>query len=126
MTLADDLIHRVHDATNEALLVAAHAIAEQYRRNAPIGDPELDPDPNVSLRDSVHIERHKSGIGYQVSVDTPYAARIEFDQRLKHPRGGGARPLHRAVQTVAPTVDRIVAGKVHGQMASGLDRARRR
>lgn len=126
MTLADDLIQRVRDATDGALLAAAHAVEEQYKRNAPIGDPELDPDPNVSLRDSVRIERHKSGIGYQISVDTPYAAKIEFDQRLKHPRGGGARPLHRAIQTVAPTVDRIVAGKVHGQMSGGLDRARGR
>ena len=54
-----------------------------------------------------------------VSVDTPYAAKQELDLRLKHPRGGGARYMSRALALVGGGLEQIVATKVDAQTATG-------
>lgn len=118
MGIGDDLLRRLRDSGDDGLRLAAQAVLEEAQRNIPVGDPNVDPDPNVTLRDSGRIEEH--GDGFIISFNTPYAAKVHEDQRLKHPRGGQAKYLERALTTLAPTFERIVASRVEARMAKGL------
>lgn len=118
MGLADDLIRSMQGGADDGLLAAAHLVAEQAKRNMPVGDPSEDPNPDVSLQDSVRVER--DGRGYVVIVDAPYAAKQHENQRLKHPRGGGPKFLEHAVTELAPTLEGIIASKVDARTATGL------
>lgn len=118
MSLADDIIRAAQAGAEDALHTAALLVAEAAKRNMPVGDPEVDPDQEVALRESIRIEPSLRG-GWFVIVDTPYAARQEFNLRLRHPRGGGARFLHRALLEVAPRLQGITAGKVDAETATG-------
>jgi hypothetical protein len=116
MGIADDLIRDLSAGADDALYLIAQAVAAQAEANAPKGDPDADPDPEITL----HAEVERDGAGYVVIFREPYAAKQEFDLRLKHPRGGGPRYLQRAVAAVIPTLDTIVASKVDARMARGL------
>jgi len=106
------------DAATDGLQEAAQRVLRQAQANIPIGDPGEDPDPGVELRESGRIE--KDGKGYIVVFETRYAAKQHEDQRLSHPRGGGAKYLERAITEIVPTLDGIVSSKVRARMAAGL------
>jgi hypothetical protein len=117
MGIADDLIRQLSEGADDAMRLIAHAVAAQADQNAPKGDPEHDPDPEVTL----HAEVEKDGDGYVVIFREPYAAKQEFDLNLKHPRGGGPRYLQRAVAAIIPQVSGIIASQVDARMAGGLN-----
>lgn len=96
---------------DDGLERAARELLERARRNVPKGDPSVDPDPNVSLRESGRVEQ--DGHTRVVRFDTPYAAKVHEDQRLRHPRGGTAKYLEKELQAMVPKLERIVAGEVH-------------
>lgn len=114
--VSDDIIDQALEGVDRALLEAAYALGKAAQRNMPVGDPSQDPDVGTALRDSINIAPLPGGHSVRVSVDTPYAAKQEFDLRLQHPRGGGARYMGRALAEIAPRLDSIVAGKVRGKM----------
>lgn len=121
MTLADDIMGMVEQGADEAVLLAAHAVAEEAKRLMPVGDPKYDPDPSVSLKDSVRVEVVPNPFGtlVRISVDTPYAVKAHEDLRLKHPRGGGPKFLEHALTASAPALQNVVAAKVDGITATG-------
>lgn len=114
MGLADDF----DDTMQLALRAAAEQVLTLAKQYAPVGDPELDPNPSVSLAESGRIR--PDGKGFIIEFTAPYAAKQHEDLRLKHPRGGGAKYLERALTEITPTLDRIVASKVHARTATGL------
>lgn len=121
MSLADDIERAVLAGADEGILAAAHAVAEESKRLMPVGDPRYDPDPNVSLADSVNVDvvPNQFGTLVRVSVDTPYAAKAHEDLRLKHPRGGGPKFLEHALTALMPTFERVVAARVDAETATG-------
>jgi hypothetical protein len=121
VSTADDIARMVLAGADEGLLLAAKAVLEEAQRNIPVGDPDIDPDPSVTLKDSGHVEIVENPLGTQVRVsfDTPYAARVHENLRMQHPRGGGAHYLTNALTTVMPTLDNIVAAKVDAETATG-------
>ena len=114
MTLADDLARAVEEAGEAGLRLAAEAVLAESNRNAPKGDPKLDPDPGTSLEESGRVERTPTG--YRVIYDADYAAYQHENLHIRHPRGGGPKFLERAVLTLAPQVDRFVATAVQAQI----------
>lgn len=118
MKLSRQLEQNMEDAALDALHETCRDVVRQAIENMPPGDPRLDPDPNVSLADSVRIER--DGNGFVVIVDTPYAAKVHEDLHMKHPRGGGPKYLERAVTQEIPQVEGVVASKVQARLARGL------
>lgn len=121
MSFADDVMRMVEQGADEGVLLAAHAVLEEAQRNIPVGDPKVDPDPSVSLKDSGHVEviPNQFGTLVRVTFDTPYAARVHENLRMKHPRGGEAKFLEKALLALAPTMDRVVAAKVDAETATG-------
>jgi hypothetical protein len=117
MKLGDELQHDVEAAAEFGLRSAAELVLQQAQRNIPVGDPDVDPDPNVTLRDSGQHRGARATAG-SIIFDTPYAAKVHEDQRLQAPRGGTAKYLERAVTTIAPTPrpDRVTSqgGGAHG------------
>ena len=93
---------------------AARRVLERAKQDAPVGDPEEDPDPSTSLRDSGRIDRERRSV--LVVFDTPYAAKQELDQRLKHPRGGKAHYLSDALKQEIPKLEGIVASAVRKRL----------
>jgi hypothetical protein len=118
MGLADDIMRKVEAGAMDGLEAVAQEVLKAAQANVPVGDPAYDPDPEVSLAASGHIERHENG--FVVIFDTPYAAFQHENQRLDHPRGGGSKFLERAVTEIVPTVDKVVASRVEARLASGL------
>jgi hypothetical protein len=114
MTLADDLFRALQEGGDDGMRLAAEAIAEEARRNVPVGDPKLDPDPSVSLRDEIKVER--TAHGYRVIADTDYAAYVHENLHARHPRGGGPKFLEHALTTLGPQLDRFVATAVQPQI----------
>lgn len=121
MSVADDIMRLVLEGGDEGVLLAAKAVLEEAQRNIPVGDPDVDPDPGVTLKDSGSIEVIPNPFGdlVRVSFDTPYAAKVHEDVNLKHPRGGTAHYLMNALVTVMPAMDTIVASQVDGKTATG-------
>jgi hypothetical protein len=120
MGLAEDMIRLAEAGIDDALIKAANDFAAIAKRNMPVGDPTEDPSPQTSMREHVHVRPDRDGV--IVSVETAYAAKQEFDLRLKHPRGGGPRFLQRALAEVLPHLDGVVASEVEARFAAGLPR----
>lgn len=118
MSLADDIMRKVQAGAIDGLEDAARAVLAKAQANIPVSDPADDPDPNVSLRRAGRIT--PDGKGYIISFETPYAAKVHEDLRARHPRGGQAKYLKRAVDEITPTLDRIIASKVSARTAKGL------
>jgi hypothetical protein len=116
VSLADDILRAVREGAEDGMRLAAEAILEEAKRNVPVGDPKVDPDPNVSLRDSGKVERDPDGNGYRITFDTPYAAYVHENLHARHPRGGGPKFLERALTTLGPQLDRFVATAVQPQI----------
>jgi hypothetical protein len=118
MGIAEDLIRLAQAGIDDGLAKAAKMFAETAQHNMPVGDPSDDPSPDIALRENINITA--DGDGVVISVDTEYAAKQEFDLRLKHPRGGGPRYLQRALASTVPTLDGIIASDVEARFAAGL------
>jgi hypothetical protein len=121
MSLADDIAAMVAQGADEGAVAFAHAVAEEAKKLMPVGDPKYDPDPSVSLAESINVEviPNQFGALVRVSVDTPYAARAHEDLRLKHPRGGGPKFLEHAMTALAPTMQNIVGSRVDAETTTG-------
>lgn len=116
MTLSDDIERAVAEGAHRGLAEAAYAVARQTRDNLPVGDPKKDPDPLVAMKDHIEVDFDADGDVAQVSVNTAYAAKQHEDLRLKHPRGGLAKFLERALLQEIPKLEGIIAGEVRKQM----------
>jgi hypothetical protein len=121
MSLADDIAKMVEQGADEGVVAFAHLVAEEAKKLMPVGDPQYDPDPNVSMRDNIDVQviPNQFGALVRITVDTPYAAKAHEDLRLKHPRGGGPKFLEHAMTALAPTMDRVVASRVDAETATG-------
>lgn len=91
--------------------IAVHVL-EAAKRDVPVGDPALDPDPSVSLKESGKIELHAGGRFASVTFDTPYSAKQHEDMRLKHPRGGGPKFLEGPALQAIPLLEGAIASEV--------------
>lgn len=120
MSIGDETARLAHSAFQAALRDVAEAVLEKGASNVGVGDPAVDPNPAIALAESGHIEEF--GDGFVVIFDTEYAARQHEDIHAKHPRGGHAKYLERAVTEVAPTMDRVIASKVETRLNAGLPR----
>lgn len=115
MSFFHDIRNAVERAAEDGGRLAAEAVLQEAQRNVPVGDPRVDPDPSVSLKDSGHIMPLPEG-GYRVEFDTPYAAWIHENLHAEHPRGGEAKYLERALTTLAPQLSQIMATAVRAQI----------
>jgi hypothetical protein len=107
MSLADEILAQLQKGADDGMEAVAHLIAEDAKRNAPVGDSATDPHPG-ELRDSIEVERNELG-GFTISANTPYAAKIHEAIHYKHPRGGKAKFLEHPLQTFGKQLDRFVA-----------------
>lgn len=114
MTLADDILRAVEDGADVGMRAWAEAVAELAKRNMPVGDPDEDPDPAVSMRENTRVER--TAHGYRIVVDTLYAAYQHENLHARHPRGGGSKFLEHAATTLAKQGDRFIATAVQPQI----------
>lgn len=101
---------------SEGLARAAHELHEAAKRDVPVGDPAVDPDPNVSLRDAGRVEIEHGGRSARVVFETDYAARIHEQQQMRHPRGGGAKFLEHNLLRMVPRLDGILASEVRSRI----------
>jgi predicted secreted Zn-dependent protease len=120
MGIGDKTARLAHDAFLEGLRDIAETVLEKAADNVGVGDPAVDPNPAIALAKSGHIEQH--GDGVVVIFDTEYAARQHEDIHAKHPRGGHAKYLERAVTEVVPGMDAVIASKVEVRLNAGLPR----
>ena len=119
MSGADDAARALQQGATVGLEEAAKLVLERAKGNIGKGDPRLDPDPAVTLAESGRVERDEHG-GVVIVFDTPYAAWQHENQHARHPRGGGAKYLERALTEIAPTLEGIIGSQVHARLASGL------
>ncbi len=122
MSITSGLRRAMLTGADRGLRDVAGRVLREAQANAPVGDPQDDPDPGVSLARSGRVRR--DGRGYVIEFSTPYAARQHEDTRLRHPRGGGAKFLENAMKGSTRDVERLVASEVKALMASEL-RSRR-
>jgi hypothetical protein len=120
MSVGDEAARIAQGAFQSALRDVAENVLEKAADNVGVGDPAVDPNPAIALAESGHIEQF--GDGFVVIFDTEYAARQHEDIHAKHPRGGHAKYLERAVTEVVPTMDRVIASKVEARLNAGLPR----
>lgn len=107
MSLADEILNELRKGADDGMEALAHLIAEDAKRNAPIGDPATDPHPG-ELRDSIEVERNARG-GWTISANTPYATKQHEAIGFKHPHGGKAKYLEHPLQVFGKQLDRFVA-----------------
>jgi hypothetical protein len=106
MSLADEILAELQRGADDGMEAVAHLIAEDAKRNAPVGDSATDPHPG-ELRDSIEVERNAAG-GFTISANTPYAAKQHEAIHFKH-RQGKAKFLEHPLQTFGKQLDRFVA-----------------
>ncbi len=114
MSLRND----VRKAGDLALMKAANEILQRSNQNTCIGDPDLDPDPSVSLKDVGEVVHVEPGV-VMIRYPGPYAARQHEDRSMQHPRGGGPQFLGDALKSELPRLQRIVAGEVRAAVKRG-------
>jgi hypothetical protein len=113
-TLAQQLQATVQDAAREGVRRIAEEVLRLARDNAPKGDPSVDPHPDIALEDTGKLVEDDDGI--VIIFTAPYAAKQHEDVNLKHPRGGGAKYLQTALESVIPRAQRVVAHDVLAHM----------
>jgi hypothetical protein len=118
MGIGTDAARLAHDAFQDALKEVAENVLAKAAGNVGVGDPALDPAPAIALAKSGHLVQ--DGDGIIVIFDTEYAAAQHENLHAKHPRGGGAKYLERAVTEIVPTLDNVVASKVEARLRSGM------
>ena len=98
----------------EGLLAVAKHVAEESDRNAPKGDPEKDPSPDVHLH--AQVQTTPLTLRVRVFYDEPYAVKQHEALHYKHPRGGGPKFLERAVKSAAPAIEQILAQRIRAHL----------
>lgn len=105
---------------------AARELLRRAAADAPPTDPENDPDPDVTLSESGRLEFDARGRYVRVIFDTPYAAKLHEDQRLKHPHGGKAKYLESNLTAMIPKLEGILASEVRKRVGAQSRRGRSR
>lgn len=111
----DHIIDMMIAGGEEGLLLLAKLVAARADENVGHGDPNLDPDPTVELK----AEIRRDGLGYIIIYDEPYAAKQHEAQGFRHPRGGGAKFLERALHDFMPKAEGIIASRVKASVGGG-------
>lgn len=113
------ILRAMQEGSTIGLHAFAEAVLELAAEKAPPTDPENDPNPNVTLKESGSIVPDPEGHGHLLVVfDTPYAAKLHENLRYKHPHGGGPKFLEHAVQELAPQFEEFVTSAIHGRFAT--------
>ena len=112
-------VSRLADALNAEGLDALEEFARStllpmIRAQLPVGDPEHDPNPAVSLEDALTVRRE--GRQILIEIDTEYAA-VQHYAAYTHPRGGRARFLEDPVQVAAGFVENVIGEAVRQRLA---------
>lgn len=123
--LADRIERLMMGAADRALMDVAHVVLEQAKHDAPPTDPEDDPDPTVSIRESGQVRRVARG-KVQISFDAPHAAKHHENFRLAHPRGGGPKYLERNVLAASRALQGRLAAEIRAGTSQGLASGGRR
>lgn len=122
--LANALKAALRDGAEDGLMDLGRGVLRDAQRLVPKGDPNLDPDPSVSLASSGIVVPVNGGV--VVDFQTDYAAKQHEDLRLRHPRGGTARFLELAVAQNTGALERVVGQAVRVELAGSGDRTSRR
>lgn len=93
---------------------ARSTLEPMVREQLPIGDPDQDPDPAVSLRDALRV--YRDGREIVIEINTPYAA-VQHYALYEHPRGGRGRFLEDTIQQASRLVEDVVADRVRARLA---------
>jgi hypothetical protein len=120
----EDLIDRVVEGGREGLRELAERILETSNNNIGVGDPELDPNLAISLREAGKVV--EEGNGFIIVYDTAYAAKQHEALTFKHPRGGGPKYLERSLIEHMRDLDEVVASHVRANMLGGSERSHHR
>lgn len=89
-------------------------LVPMIREQIPVGDPELDPDPETSLRDKITVRREGKQI--VIEIDSEYAA-VQHYAAYLHPRGGHARFLEGPLQVAAGLIENIIGEAIRQRIA---------
>jgi hypothetical protein len=81
----------------------------------PIGDPRLDPDPAVSLREALEVRR--VGNTVFIEMDTEYAA-VQHFANYEHPRGGKSHFIDHPLQVGSALIERYIGEALERRMQS--------
>jgi hypothetical protein len=135
--IAEQLIEAMYDAGRDGIEAIVGHIVESSKADLPIGDPAVDPDPAVALRDSYHVRwvsvRGVSSTrgdwvedgGYvSISVEAAYAVKQHEALHFKHPRGGRAKFLERHVTAASNDLQESLTASVRTHLAGGRTRVR--
>lgn len=104
----------VLEGAQEGLARAGVELLRAGQADVPVGDPQEDPDPSVSLAASGNVEVYEHTV--VVAFETAYAAKQHEAQHFEHPRGGRSKYLEANLKAVIPRLEGIVAGEVHKRM----------
>jgi hypothetical protein len=115
---ANAIIEAMEKGAAIGLREAGELLLAAAKENVPEGDPALDPDPNVELRESGKVEVERGGRSVRVSFATAYATLIHEQQSYKHPRGGGAKYLEKPALALTTKLEGIVGSEVKKFFAS--------
>ena len=115
--LSERLVIEMVRAGHSTLQIVGEELAERIRRDIPVGDPSLDPDPGFTLRDHVVVRAY--GKYVSVAVEGPYAVKQHESFHLRHPRGGGPKFVEKNAIHIAQLWQRMLAGSVQHTFAHG-------
>lgn len=102
--IAERLTEAMNDGAEEAIERVIAEIVIAAKADVPVGDPALDPDPTVTLRDSFIV--YWVGNVATIAVVAPYAVKQHEATHFKHPRGGRAKFLERHVAGSGPLLQK--------------------
>jgi hypothetical protein len=112
--LAADLIAAGERSIQEVLFRIGERIKVQTIHNIPVGDPENPgTDPDFHLRDHVFVRQYGNFVS--ISVEGDYALKQHENQSFKHPRGGQAKYLERAVAVMLGQLGPMMVGTLQRQ-----------
>lgn len=106
----DDIQRRMIDAADRAAHAAALDLQGRAQKLAPIEEG--------TLRASATTERMEvpNGADYEVSFNTPYAARQHEELEWQHPLGGQAKYLQQPLLEQAGRYEQIIAAAVAAEL----------
>jgi hypothetical protein len=103
METGDDIFRRATQVVTAALGIAANDLLGEGARLAPVDE--------ATLRGSGHIDRSvtPASVTFEVSFNTPYAARQHEETNWEHPKGGQAKYLEEPLKRKAHSYEALVA-----------------
>jgi hypothetical protein len=113
--IAAELIAIGHNAIQDCLLHIAEEVRHTTINNIPVGDPDLDPDPNYALKDHVVIRLYGNFVS--ITVEGLYALKQHENQSFEHPRGGEPKFLERAVASILPSISPQLAATLQREFS---------